>query len=167
MNHSFCSFVSSSASCANRSYFSKRATAFTLIELLVVIAIILILAALLGPALATAKLKSKTASCAANMRQLGVGWQMYADDNDGYFPQNYMEGTYNAAPPGRPYYYSGIQTWGSNGSESFYSGIGQVYPYIKNRKVFFCAANPRSEVWLNIWTNYFEVPLETMVCTYK
>src|SRR5258706_13407407 len=75
---------------------------FTLIELLVVIAIIAILAALILPALARAEAKAWQVKCASNQKQIAVAYQLYIDDNNGFYPAQKgwgaaggQKGTYN------------------------------------------------------------------------
>ena len=69
----------------------KNRRAFTLIELLIVIAILAILAALLLPALNKSKATAQTVGCENNLRQLQLGWHMYADENNDALPMTLLD----------------------------------------------------------------------------
>jgi len=60
--------------------------AFTLIELLVVIAIISVLAAILFPVFANARNRADQATCQSNLKQVGMAFEMYCQDNDDRYP---------------------------------------------------------------------------------
>jgi prepilin-type N-terminal cleavage/methylation domain-containing protein len=68
----------------------RRTSAFTLIELLVVISIIALLIAILLPALQKARETARQVKCGSNQRQLMLGIQMYANENDGHGPHVFM-----------------------------------------------------------------------------
>ena len=87
--------------------------AFTLIELLVVIAIIALLMAILMPALQRVKEQAQAVRCRAHLKQWGVVFAMYTDDNDGSFPSGDVDNVAIKDPTGlwmyalRPYYSDG------------------------------------------------------------
>jgi len=62
--------------------------AFTLIELLIVIAIIALLLAILMPSLRRARNQAKGVTCRNNLKQIGLAFTLYTEDNEGKFPRN-------------------------------------------------------------------------------
>lgn len=88
---------------------ARTDSAFTLIELLVVIAIIAILAAMLLPALARAKQQAQKVQCVNNLKQLQLGWQIYAGDfNDIMVPNAPLN---MASTPDKTWCYGASEGW--------------------------------------------------------
>ncbi|MDD2706840.1 MAG: prepilin-type N-terminal cleavage/methylation domain-containing protein [Verrucomicrobiae bacterium] len=72
-----------------RSYGKGASSAFTLTELLVATGILLMLAALFAPAITKAKYTAKQIKCISNLKQIHLGFQLYLNDNDGFYPIYY------------------------------------------------------------------------------
>jgi len=116
-----------------------KSRAFTLIELLVVIAIIAILAALLLPVLSHARERAQRVHCLNNEKQLDVGWQLYADEDNGILASNdwdFRSGSVAESPPG---------SWvvGNAGLDTNQTDItdGTIYPYIKDIPCYRCSTD--------------------------
>lgn len=116
--------------------------AFTLIELLVVIAVIAILAALLFPVFAKVREKARQASCASNLRQLGMAFTQYAQDNDEQMP-GLTDGRPGANAPGGWMFFS---VFGDNTiTPVFDPSKGSLYTYVKNKSVFVCPDDAKGQ----------------------
>jgi prepilin-type N-terminal cleavage/methylation domain-containing protein/prepilin-type processing-associated H-X9-DG protein len=69
----------------------KKSKAFTLVELLVVVGVIAVLVALLLPALNKARAQARAVACASNLRQIASGYNLYAHNNNGWYPVSVVD----------------------------------------------------------------------------
>jgi len=128
----------------------RSSRGFTLIELLVVIAIIAILAAILLPVLGKAQQRAQGIQCLDNLRQLGIGWIMYAHDNQDDLCLLTGEGdmvtspTDSRAQPGGSacsWVCGSMQSLSVGATNTALLQIGLLYAYVNNLKIYKCPAD--------------------------
>ncbi len=122
---------------------------FTLIELLVVIAIIAILMAILMPVLNRAREQGKRGACLSNLRQLGLAWILYADENDNKIVNA------NTGRPGEnnvPSDEDGWVHWAGYSDQTTEARqidaikAGALFPFCKSTKLYKCPTGLRGEM---------------------
>lgn len=117
--------------------------AFSLIELIVAISIIVLLIALLLPVISTARYHARTAVCASNLRQVGLGLFAYAADARGAYPHNVLGVTTGMSLYNGVYYRSALKPWVLRSNlrfnyapllSSYYTSMSAAYmcPHMKN-----------------------------------
>ncbi len=120
----------------------ERKAAFTLIELLVVIAIIAILAALLLPTFRTAKQQSLGIQCMSNMRQMSLGWRMYAMDNKEFIV---LASGGGSNPALNKYAWTQQEEDFTDSAYNYDPSVditvGPLYPYINSYMVYRCPSD--------------------------
>lgn len=115
--------------------------AFTLIELLVVVAIIAVLIAILLPSLNRARESARKVSCGANLRQIGVTLQTYANDNYNLFPAGFHE-AYLFRLNAPPTYTQAVTNNDPQATGLKLSSLGaSLYPYVGDGELMQCPSN--------------------------
>ncbi len=138
----------------NRAACARTRTAFTIIELVAVLGMIALMAVILSPVLARSYQSGNAARCLNNLRQLSMGWKMYADDCRGRFAPNLdgsAAGRSNRSWAGGWLDFSSVNTDNTNVAllldHNLYPNGAYLGPYVRTAEAFKCPSdNSKSDI---------------------
>lgn len=129
----------------SRALLTHDARGFTLIDVLVSMAVITVLIGILLPGLSHVNQKARRVACASNVRQIGLGVQMYADDHNGFLVPSIFVAGWSRNSTSAPEQMDRIRLddsskglWGNR-----WDGIGRLFSedYLAASKIFYCPSH--------------------------
>ena len=124
---------------------------FTVVELLVIVSLIMLLIALLLPALGQSREWARDSLCKSNLRQFGTGFIAFANDHDGHLPGAWKNSVFTGP---QPWQWSWLAENGPGNIWDFAPDTGTVFSYVnRDRRLYRCPSMPEAPLYSGLGSN--------------